>query len=239
MAQNLANAEGIVADNNYPKGYKIVDNQTTVGAHINQDIIQFFQKLMKEGNVTPNGLDDNEHNGYQFIEALIKSLKYLPTSKITGLLSTDSDAGIVELATDFETRNGIDYSEHSGTNYPIVIKPSSLSNYTKRIYHKLITVSDWDTITNPTKLVAHGISWSSFNPSSIKSKFKILNIRVSASVLLNGVESVIEFTNNGEGYIDYIDDTNILLRRKNGGYFDNEVITSNFTLYIMIMYIPE
>jgi len=71
MAQNLSNATGIGTDGDYLNG-NIVDNQTLINAFINQDIIQFFQKLMDDANLAPNDLDDNETNGYQFVEALQK-----------------------------------------------------------------------------------------------------------------------------------------------------------------------
>lgn len=70
MAKDLALAEGIETDADFPRGVKLLDGQTVVGEHINQDIIQFFWKLMKDHGGDPNGLNDNEVNGYQFVNAL-------------------------------------------------------------------------------------------------------------------------------------------------------------------------
>lgn len=70
MAKNLADAPGIVSDVAFPSGKKIVDGFTTCGEAINQDIVQLFQKLMKNKGTIPNGLYDNETNGYQFLDAL-------------------------------------------------------------------------------------------------------------------------------------------------------------------------
>lgn len=54
---------------------KIKDHETLVGEGVNQDPIQFFQKLMNLAGLTPNGNEDNEANGYQLIEALKKTLQ--------------------------------------------------------------------------------------------------------------------------------------------------------------------
>jgi hypothetical protein len=66
----LANQTGVQApDVAYPKG-SIVDGQTVIGEGINQDIVQFIQKLAIDAGITENDLPDNVTNGYQIIEAL-------------------------------------------------------------------------------------------------------------------------------------------------------------------------
>lgn len=70
MAQDLSLQPAVdVTDINFPNG-KIVDGQTIIDEGINQDIIQFFQKLMADAGLVANGLYDNEANGYQFVQAL-------------------------------------------------------------------------------------------------------------------------------------------------------------------------
>ena len=69
MARDLSAQDGIGSDANYLNG-DLVDGQTVVGEGINQDIVQFFQKLMDLAQIAANGNPDNEANGYQFIEAL-------------------------------------------------------------------------------------------------------------------------------------------------------------------------
>lgn len=91
MAKDLSNAPNIGSDANYLNG-NVVNDQTIIGEHINQDMIQFFQKLMSLANLTPNGSFDNETNGYQFIEALNKL--YQQKSIITILQDTAN--GIVK-----------------------------------------------------------------------------------------------------------------------------------------------
>lgn len=64
------------ADSDYPYGR--VRDITTPGAGdgtpVNEamlgDVIQFFNKLMDEGAITPNGLPDNDYSGFQLYEAL-------------------------------------------------------------------------------------------------------------------------------------------------------------------------
>lgn len=70
MAKDLSLQTGVTADANFLNG-KIVNNVTLVGEGVNQDPIQFFQKLMSLASITPNGNPDNEANGYQFVSALL------------------------------------------------------------------------------------------------------------------------------------------------------------------------
>jgi hypothetical protein len=70
MARNLSAQTGIGTDPNYLNG-NLVDFQTLVGEGINQDIVQLLQKLLDLGAIVPNGLPDNETNGYQMLQALI------------------------------------------------------------------------------------------------------------------------------------------------------------------------
>lgn len=57
----------------YPNG-DIADNPdgTLVNRMMLTDLLQTFQKLMIDAGITPNGLDDNTTNGYQYIQALQK-----------------------------------------------------------------------------------------------------------------------------------------------------------------------
>ena len=120
MAQDLSNASGIEIDPDYVNG-KIKDKQTRVNAFINQDIIQFFQKLMSLAGITANNDFDNESNGYQFIDALIAKIR--DTSATTTLKGTVEkattaeaqagtvdkflDAALLQLVTATTSRNGV------------------------------------------------------------------------------------------------------------------------------------
>jgi len=68
--KDLSSAPGI---DNVTSGYlngKLKDGETLVGEFINNDIAQFFQKLMNLASLSPNENYDNETNGYQLIDAL-------------------------------------------------------------------------------------------------------------------------------------------------------------------------
>jgi hypothetical protein len=73
MAKDLSSAPGIGSGPGFLNG-NIQDNLTLIGEYINQDPIQFFQKLMDIAGLTANDDYDNETNGYQLIEALYKSI---------------------------------------------------------------------------------------------------------------------------------------------------------------------
>jgi hypothetical protein len=89
MARDLSLQDGI--DNTDPDfiNGKVVDNQTTVGEGINQDIIQFFQKLMDDSPFVANGNPDNEANGYQFVSALVDKI----TDTVASTQKTFTDRG--------------------------------------------------------------------------------------------------------------------------------------------------
>lgn len=70
--KDLSNATRIDnTDPDYLNG-KLVDgaNGTLIDTVVNQDVIQFFQKLMSLAGLTANDQFDNESNGYQLIQAL-------------------------------------------------------------------------------------------------------------------------------------------------------------------------
>ena len=71
MAKDLSSATGIGTSADYLNG-NLVPVVTVASVDINQDMVQFFQKLMSEAGLAANGDFDNEVNGYQFIEALKK-----------------------------------------------------------------------------------------------------------------------------------------------------------------------
>jgi len=75
MAKDISTTTGIGTDADFLNG-NIVDEQTVAGEIINQDMVQFFQKLMSLAGLTPNGDFDNEANGYQFVTALKAFNKY-------------------------------------------------------------------------------------------------------------------------------------------------------------------
>lgn len=238
MAQNLADAEGIVVDDDYPKGVKIVDNETTVNAHINQDIIQFFQKLMRISGTTPNTLDDNEVNGYQFIEALIKSFKYYTSQVPSGLLATLTDAGLSEIATNQEVIDGVDLAVHGLISYPLCIQPSALVNYTGRIKYKILTVTGWDMGTSPFTVVNHGINYATYK---ILSKEATVISDVDDYIDRDLFDMGNDVSNpSPQGWFGVFNNTSFVIYRKEGGIFDDSAhYDGSFSRVIVkIAYIP-
>jgi hypothetical protein len=77
MAIKLEDKTNVVAPNaTYPYG-KIRDNSgssngTPVNEQVYGDFHQFFAKMLAESGITANGLPDNQTNGFQYFEALLK-----------------------------------------------------------------------------------------------------------------------------------------------------------------------
>jgi hypothetical protein len=109
LLSNIPNTDA--PDSNYPGGRIRNKNNSTVPPVIGTpiieelygDIVQFFQRLLVLGSVTPNELPDNVTNGYQLIEALTKALNggyFIRTIEI-GAWDMDTDGSKI-----------IDFSEY-------------------------------------------------------------------------------------------------------------------------------
>ena len=75
MAHEITELTRSVAPSgDYPWGDIADSGPGTPGTLVNRlaltDMLQFFQKMMSDAGVTPNGDDDNDSNGYQLVEAL-------------------------------------------------------------------------------------------------------------------------------------------------------------------------
>ena len=148
MARDLRNATGIGADTNFLNG-NLVDNQTEINEFIYQDIVQFFQKLMADAELTPNDLADNEANDYQFVEALNKKINdEVP-------IATEDIEGKIKLATKAETLLGYNSTK--------AISPATLNDKIPLI-QKTGTSFSWDMDTNANYSIdlysGLGISWN-------------------------------------------------------------------------------
>jgi hypothetical protein len=77
MARGIQDLTNVTApDADYPDGnVKNAPNGTPVNVESVSDMYQFFAKMMREADITPNGLADNETNGYEFYDALLKASK--------------------------------------------------------------------------------------------------------------------------------------------------------------------
>lgn len=79
MARGLQNYPGVSApDSDYPNG-NIVDGATPVTAEVYSDMHQTLAKVMRETGpdvgTSPNGLPENEYNGFQYVELLMAYLR--------------------------------------------------------------------------------------------------------------------------------------------------------------------
>ena len=95
--RDLSAQTGIGTDAGFLNG-NLVDDQTEINEGINQDLVQFFQKLAALAALAPNGLPDNETNGYQLITAL--------EAVARSFAATTLLQGTVEKATTAEAQNG-------------------------------------------------------------------------------------------------------------------------------------
>jgi hypothetical protein len=72
--KNLSQQTRIGNDPDFINGNLVDDLESTLGTlngeGINQDIVQFFQKLVAESGISISGVSDNEANGYDTIKAL-------------------------------------------------------------------------------------------------------------------------------------------------------------------------
>lgn len=78
MARSLASKPNVVAPGgNYPFG-RIKDKDATAGTPINEqvygDLHQFFERMMSKAGVSFNGLSENSSDGFQYFQALLKTI---------------------------------------------------------------------------------------------------------------------------------------------------------------------
>lgn len=224
MAQKIEEVNGIVADANYPKGYKIVDGSTDVNAKLYQDVVQFFQKLLKVANITANGFDDNEANGYQYLPALYATLRtdLLPTRSPQAKIGLALWASLTELK--------------AGTNVENYINSFLLKAQTGGYFRKTIEIGIWDMNSFSSKGVLHELSATEWKT------IKVVNVMIvhdTIDALINIYYA--DSGGNSQGSFQSIDSTEINLDRVTGGYFDSASFesTSINRGFITFDYIPD
>lgn len=87
LLQNKLRVEAPSAE--FPYGNLIdetgVNDGTAANRNLLSDPLQFFEKIMDEAGIVPNGIVDNEYDGWQLYEAFRKLTK--PYKVLTGLLT--------------------------------------------------------------------------------------------------------------------------------------------------------
>jgi hypothetical protein len=217
---NLSTVVGIEADATYPSGYRLKTLQTVVDESWLQDIVQFFQKMMEDGNIVPNGLFDNETNSYQTIDALLKYLRNncLPDAFLTVGLSRA--ASLTEIKV--------------GTNDILFVSPLLQKFQTLGYFKKKIVSATWNMDTTATFSVAHLLSATEYETMQ--------NVSVMVFGGYTSFKPLNSISSNSPGVINgaisEIDDTNIDLIRTDSGWFNS---TSWNAAYVEITfdYIPD
>lgn len=254
--QDLSAQTGIDnTDGNYLNG-KLASSQTLVSIGVNQDIIQFFQKLMDLASLSPNNLDDNEANGYQLISALQEISRNI-------WIATESLKGSINIADETTARTGSNNTEamtplrvldalRNGTNFlaqtsfPGVVERATdaerdagtynkfidaqlLDGFNGGMKQKIIDIGTWDMDTTSGVVVAHGLTFADIR--GIKVLIRDDNQTVLAPLdLYSGGAS-------GGNYL--IDATNVNLNRQAGGPFDTTEYNSTLASrgFIVIDYL--
>lgn len=225
--RKLQEQPGIGTDPNYLNG-KLVDGQTVAGEGINQDIVQFFQKIT-EGRLTRNGLPDNETNGYQ---TLIGLLSYLRSH----LTPSENTKGVAEIATTAEAQGETDDErimtpKKVAESKKVTYTDDSGSDSLVRLREKIIEIGDWDMSTDSSVDVAHGLDASKI-------------VFVEAFILLDGSSQLYnllsgDFSSDLQGSVQVASAGNIKLKRTSGGFFDSDTLFNSTGYnrgYILIKY---
>jgi hypothetical protein len=189
MARSLKNKPGVSEPTStYPFGRAKDDSLLGLndGYQVNEqghgDMLQFFECLLKEANITPNEIADNEYDGFQYISALktlINSINGGLRRKIVEIGNWDMTAttfvDIPHEISDFKKIRGVSAiirNDADTTHYPI---------------------ARFDTVT---EAVIAGIS-------SITSTYIELN-RKNGSPFDNGAFDSVGGYNRGWVIIDYL-----------------------------------
>lgn len=180
-------------------GGKIIDGQTLSSAGYQQDMVQFFQKLIDFTGITPNGLFDNEFDGNQLFVALFSTVR-----KVEAAIGTFGCVDVANQATALLLADTLK-----------AITPDTLGAVTGGMVRKKLAFSGWDMDTTAVLQVVH---------SEADSK-KIHDISVmvtdnggTAWVPLNSIDTSTFAINGG---VASTDPTHINLVRATGLDFDS------------------
>jgi hypothetical protein len=135
MGKGLQNYPGISTPNStYPNG-NIVDKATPINKLVYADIHQTFAKLLRSSGIlglTPNGLPENEYNGFQYIEAM---LNYFHNRKLQiDYPGTPNGFNIYSIYSNIGTKR-MYFIRNGGAGNRIVYVPPS-SACTNLIFHR-------------------------------------------------------------------------------------------------------
>lgn len=197
---------------NYPYG-DIKDNPgdnsgTPVNREVYADFHQFFAKILDAGSIVPNGLLENQANGFQYFDALIANIR--------ATAATEALAGTVERATQGEVDTGTD-----NTRY---VTPDTLANSATvlgietgpKLLTKEIEIGDWNMDTTTNVSVAHGIDASKIRDVQVMIRNDAAPFFHFSLMKANSLGVV-----DGFFQVDVTTGTDIFLERRTGGQFDS------------------
>ena len=202
MARNLTDGSNInPATPDYPNGRTRDKAGAVAGTTINEvltgDTAQFFQKLLIDASITPNGNPDNVSNGYQLIDALLKKISNsnLRASNETIITSPTSSTESVTFSFIPDAINDWDDLKitYSGGVSPTGTSAAVLTAIT-RIYVNGVLKNDLGlNITDESRghsvtLMASGIAYTAGQVVEIRSLTSSLscNIASSSMVIVEG-----------------------------------------------------
>lgn len=243
MARNLSSQSNVdTPSSDYPSGRIRNKNNsanppivgTPIIEEIYGDIVEFFQKLLRLGDIAPNDIPDNETNGHQLITGLSSYVDAKDTA-IANAAASDATNKANAAKNDAISAAASDATIKANTAQTNA-ESYSLNTVAGGKLTKVIEIGDWnmdstDTITkthgvNAVKII--GVSASIRVDSNIPPTNAVATMMVGADV--NGL--------NG-GQIAWTD-TNIILNRTVSGRFDSTTYdeTSYNRGWIIIDYLP-
>lgn len=249
MAKNQSDV--LTAATGYLKG-KIVDDTTIVSEALNNDIVQFFVKLMNLAGLTPNGLYDNETNNYQFIQALVAYVKSATfqasyTERGVAEVATSAEAQaqtdntrmitplILAQVTATETRPGLvekaTIAEAQAFVADKFIDGDRLSRVVGGVLTKIVEIGEWNMDYSATEFVDHGLTYSKIVAVNIIVRNDADTVRIPLNCSPNTTYTETSFN---------ILSTQIRMDRKDSGYFDGVDFndTSINRGWVIIHYLP-
>lgn len=167
----------ISPDSDFPYG-RVKDRAGSVpGTRVNEllvgDIIQFFEKLMADAVITPNGLPDNAYSGFQLNEALRALILLITRTTIYNYTTTIF--GGTQLAVTIPTNND------KNASYMVTMvarKIIGAGNFENAWYKQVINVKNIAGVITSTQDTVYARTDGSSSP--------VLTITTSgANVLLN------------------------------------------------------
>jgi len=223
--KDIANVTGIATDADYPTNKTYEAGVTVVATTLYQDIVIAVQKMVAVSGVTPNGLFDNNVNGFQVLTALQGYLR-------NDMISDVNLAGVIKAATLAE-------AQKMALTDLSAITSSTLNRVVAGRIVKDINIGDWNMDTTDGVNIPHGLTATEY--LTIKGVY--VTIIDDSGVSLRDLQSsdMANFNYDMQGSVEGINATNIFLKRKPAGYFDTSTYDSvGFNRgYITFSYIKD